>query len=46
MRDRWRELGYPVELIAPASLDHFTVVNGLADPECLLVRKQLGYMPR
>jgi arylformamidase len=46
MRDRWQALGYPVELIAPESLDHFTVVNDLADPDCLLVRRQLELMPR
>ena len=46
MHVRWQSLGYPGDLIAPDNLDHFTVVNDLADPGCLLVRRQLDFMPR
>jgi hypothetical protein len=28
----------------PAGLDHFSVVNALADPDCELVRHQLAQM--
>lgn len=44
MQARWRELGYPCELLVPEGLDHFNVVNELADPQCALVRHQLGQM--
>jgi arylformamidase len=44
MRDLWRALGYPVELVIPSGLDHFDVVNDLANPECPLVLHQLEQM--
>jgi arylformamidase len=44
MADRWRLLGYPVELLVPDDLDHFSVVNELGDPHCALVRHQLAQM--
>lgn len=44
MRDRWNEMSYPVELIVPPGLDHFSVVNELGSPSCLLVRHQLEQM--
>lgn len=44
MRDFWRALGYPVELVIPPGLDHFNVVNDLANPRCPLVLQQLDGM--
>jgi len=44
MRDVWRALDYPVEVVIPPGLDHFDVVNDLANPECPLVRHQLEQM--
>lgn len=44
MRDFWRALGYPVELVIPPGLDHFNVVNDLANPSCPLVLQQLDGM--
>jgi arylformamidase len=44
MQELWRGLGYPVELLVPPGLDHFNVVNDLAQPDCLLVRHQLDQM--
>jgi arylformamidase len=44
MRDHWLRLGYPCELLVPDDLDHFNVVNGLADPQCPLVLHQLAQM--
>ena len=44
MKSRWESLGYPVELLIPPGLDHFNVVNDLADPDCPLVRHQLDQM--
>ena len=41
MHALWRRLGYPVESVVPAGLDHFDVVNQLRDPQCELVRLQL-----
>ena len=42
MRDRWAELGYPVDLLVPQDLDHFNVVNQLRSPACELVKLQLA----
>jgi arylformamidase len=44
MRDFWKTLGYPVELMIPPGLDHFNVVNDLSDPQCPLVLHQLAQM--
>ena len=44
MREHWLRLGYPCELLVPGDLDHFNVVNGLADPQCPLVLHQLAQM--
>ena len=44
MRDHWAALGYPVELLIPPGLDHFSVVNDLDDPACPLVQHQLEQM--
>ncbi|MEP7243548.1 MAG: alpha/beta hydrolase [Gammaproteobacteria bacterium] len=44
MQAHWQSLGYPVELLVPAGLDHFNVVNDLADPGCALVMHQLEQM--
>jgi arylformamidase len=44
MRDHWAALGHPVELLIPPGLDHFNVVNELADPACPLVQHQLDQM--
>lgn len=44
MRNHWEVLGYPVELLIPPGLDHFNVVNDLADPSCGLVLHQLEQM--
>lgn len=44
MRAFWTALGYPVELMVPQDLDHFNVVNELADPQCPLVLHQLEQM--
>jgi arylformamidase len=44
MQSRWTELGYPVELLVPEGLDHFNVVNDLANPACPLVLHQLEQM--
>ena len=44
MRDRWKSLGWPVELLVPPGLDHFSVVNDLANPQCSLVQHQLEQM--
>ncbi len=40
----WQSLGYPVEVLVPADLDHFSVVNALGDPGCALVQHQLAQM--
>jgi arylformamidase len=40
----WHGLGAPAELVVPAGLDHFDVVNQLRDPDCELVRLQLRHM--
>lgn len=45
MKTFWKELGYPAELVVPADLDHFNVVNQLRDPKCDLVQLQLAQMP-
>jgi arylformamidase len=44
MRDHWESLGWPVESLTPPGLDHFSVVNNLSDPECMLVHHQLAQM--
>jgi arylformamidase len=44
MQAHWRALGYPCELLVPEGLDHFNVVNELADPQCALVLHQLEQM--
>lgn len=44
MQDHWAALNYPVELVIPPGLDHFSVVNDLANPSCDLVRHQLEQM--
>ena len=44
MADLWRKLGYPVDLLVPAGLNHFDVVNQLRDPACELVKVQLAEM--
>jgi arylformamidase len=44
MQAHWRSLGYPCELLVPEGLDHFNVVNELADPQCALVLHQLQQM--
>ena len=46
MADRWRSLGYPVELLVPGGLNHFDVVNQLRDPDCDLVHVQLAEMKK
>ena len=44
MRDHWLTLGYPATLLVPQDLDHFNVVNDLANPACPLVQHQLDQM--
>jgi arylformamidase len=44
MKAVWEDLGYPVEMIIPPGLDHFSVVNNLGDPDCPLVLNQLEQM--
>ena len=44
MQAHWRGLGYPCELLVPGDLDHFNVVNDLANPQCPLVVHQLEQM--
>lgn len=44
MREHWLGLRHPCELLVPDDLDHFNVVNGLADPQCPLVLHQLAQM--
>jgi hypothetical protein len=44
MRDFWQKKHWPVELIIPAALDHFSVVNDLQDPQGMLVNHQLSQM--
>ena len=44
MREHWEALGWPVESLTPLGLDHFSVVNNLSDPECILVHHQLAQM--
>jgi arylformamidase len=44
MQAHWQALGYPVELLIPDGLDHFNVVNDLANPQCPLVINQLQQM--
>lgn len=44
MKTVWEDLGYPVELMVPSGLDHFSVVNNLGDSNCPLVLKQLEQM--
>ncbi len=44
MRAHWQRLGYPCELLVPGDLDHFNVVNDLADPRCALVLHQIEQM--
>ncbi len=44
MRAKWEALSYPVELVIPPGLDHFSVVNDLKNPECTLVAHQLAQM--
>ncbi len=44
IKEFWQGLGFPVQLIVPPDLDHFNVVNQLADPNCELVRLQLSQM--
>lgn len=44
MHEHWKSLGWPVESLTPPGLDHFSVVNNLGDPECMLVRHQLAQM--
>jgi arylformamidase len=44
MADFWDAKGYPQKLIVPPGLDHFDVVNQLADPACDLVKMQLEHM--
>jgi arylformamidase len=46
MADRWRKLGYPVDLLVPQGLNHFDVVNQLRDPTCELVKVQLAEMKK
>ena len=46
MTVKWRALGYPCEHVAPAELDHFSVVDSLIEPDADLVRRQLADMPR
>ena len=44
MQRHWAGLGYPVQLVIPPGLDHFNVVNDLANPGCALVAHQLEQM--
>ncbi|MEX2497207.1 MAG: alpha/beta hydrolase [Woeseia sp.] len=44
MKAAWENFGYPVEMIIPPDLDHFSVVNNLGDPNCPLVISQLEQM--
>ncbi len=44
MHMHWKALGYPVESLIPEGLDHFNVVNDLANPQCPLVLHQLAQM--
>lgn len=44
MYSHWLSLGYPAELLVPQELDHFNVVNDLANPQCALVLHQLEQM--
>jgi arylformamidase len=44
MRERWNKMGWPVESLVPPGLDHFSVVNDLGNPDCMLVSHQLQQM--
>jgi len=44
LHEMWAARHWPVELLVPPGLDHFNVVNELADPQCLLVQHQLAQM--
>jgi arylformamidase len=44
MLAHWQRLGHPAELLIPQDLDHFNVVNDLANPQCPLVLHQLEQM--
>lgn len=44
MRELWKSRRWPVELLIPAELDHFSVVNDLQDPQGKLVNHQLSQM--
>jgi arylformamidase len=44
MQNHWATLNYPTELLVPPGLDHFNVVNELANPACGLVQHQLEQM--
>jgi arylformamidase len=44
MHARWESLGFPVQSVVPAGLDHFDVVNQLISPEAGLVAMQLDHI--
>ena len=44
MKETWERFGYPVEMIVPPGLDHFSVVNNLGNPDSPLVLRQLEQM--
>ncbi len=44
MESLWQSMHYPVELLNPDDLDHFSVVNELGNPDCALVQHQLTQM--
>lgn len=44
MKEAWERFGYPVEMIVPPGLDHFSVVNNLGNPDSPLVLRQLEQM--
>jgi arylformamidase len=46
MSEFWKGIGAAAELVVPADLDHFDVVNQLRDPNCELVRLQIRHIRR
>lgn len=44
MCEAWRQMDWPVASLVPPGLDHFSVVNDLGDPNCMLVQHQLEQM--
>lgn len=41
----WRDHDYPVTMMAPPGLDHFSIADGLGVPDSTIVEAQLPYIP-